>query len=127
MGHPVNYKTSKYYLKYMNEQKSKSKIKWLISKIISIKKTDHGTVVAIDLGTTNSCVSIFKDGRVEIIANDHGNRMTPSCVAFTPDGKRLIGDDAVNQLTSNPESEFISSWWFLSNNQIYIFRYCVWC
>jgi molecular chaperone DnaK (HSP70) len=35
--------------------------------------------------------------------------MTPSCVAFTPDGKRLIGDDAVNQLTSNPESEFISS------------------
>lgn len=49
-------------------------------------------------------VGIFKNGRVEIIANDQGNRITPSYVAFTSDGERLIGDAAKNQLTSNPEN-----------------------
>lgn len=47
---------------------------------------------------------MFKNGRVEIIANDQGNRITPSYVAFTPEGERLIGDAAKNQLTSNPEN-----------------------
>ena len=49
-------------------------------------------------------VGVFKNGRVEIIANDQGNRITPSYVAFTPEGERLIGDGAKNQLTSNPEN-----------------------
>ena len=49
-------------------------------------------------------VGVFKNGRVEIIANDQGNRITPSYVAFTADGDRLIGDAAKNQLTSNPEN-----------------------
>ena len=59
--------------------------------------------IGIDLGTTYSCVGWWKDNRCEIIANDQGNRTTPSYVSFT-DTERLIGDGAMNQASMNPEN-----------------------
>ncbi|KAJ3676448.1 hypothetical protein LUZ60_003860 [Juncus effusus] len=67
----------------------------------SSSSKSFGPAIGIDLGTTYSCVGVWQHGRVEIVHNDQGNRITPSCVAFT-DRQRLIGDSAVNQIDTNP-------------------------
>lgn len=81
----------------------------LICGVVFSKKEDSGEdgikgyVIGIDLGTTYSCVGVWKSGRVEIIANDLGNRIMPSYVAFT-DTERLVGEAAKNQAALNPEN-----------------------
>jgi molecular chaperone DnaK (HSP70) len=62
-----------------------------------------GPCIGIDLGTTYSCVAVWRNNRVDICPNEQGNRITPSYVAFTKDGTRLIGDAAKNQASQNPD------------------------
>jgi molecular chaperone DnaK len=67
-------------------------------------KTQH--VIGIDLGTTNSCVSIMEGGSAKVIENAEGKRTTPSVVAFTKEGERLVGEPAKRQAVTNPENTF---------------------
>ena len=67
-----------------------------------------GKVIGIDLGTTNSCVAVLENGNPVVIPNAEGGRTTPSVVAFTKDGERLVGDVARRQAAVNTERTFFS-------------------
>ena len=67
-----------------------------------------GKIIGIDLGTTNSCVAVIEGGEPTVITNSEGSRTTPSVVAFTKDGERLVGQLAKNQAVTNPDKTVIS-------------------
>ncbi|NLY68149.1 MAG: molecular chaperone DnaK [Tissierellia bacterium] len=67
-----------------------------------------GKIIGIDLGTTNSCVAVIEGGEPIIITNIEGNRITPSVVAFTKDGERLVGETAKRQAVTNPDRTILS-------------------
>ncbi len=64
-----------------------------------------GKIIGIDLGTTNSCVSVIEGGEPVVIANAEGARTTPSVVAFSKDGERMVGNVAKRQAITNPEKQ----------------------
>ncbi|WP_288680025.1 molecular chaperone DnaK [uncultured Brachyspira sp.] len=72
-------------------------------------------IIGIDLGTTNSCVSIMEGGKPVVITNSEGNRTTPSIVAFTNKGEILVGQPAKNQMVTNPENTIFSIKRFMGN------------
>jgi molecular chaperone DnaK len=67
-----------------------------------------GKIIGIDLGTTNSCVSVIEGNEPVVIANDEGKRTTPSIVAFLDNGERKIGDPAKRQAITNPTKTIYS-------------------
>ena len=67
-----------------------------------------GKIIGIDLGTTNSCVAVMEGGEPVVIPNPEGNRTTPSVVAFSKNGERLVGQIAKRQAVTNPDKTVIS-------------------
>src|SRR6202020_1968161 len=71
-------------------------------------RSDMGKIIGIDLGTTNSCVAVMEGGEPKVIPNEEGGRTTPSIVAFTKSGERLVGQVAKSQAITNPENTIYS-------------------
>ena len=68
-----------------------------------------GKIIGIDLGTTNSCISVMEGGEPVVIPNSEGARTTPSIVAFSKNGERLVGQAAKRQAVTNPKNTIFSS------------------
>src|SRR6218665_1683226 len=78
-------------------------------KAFENRRIGMGKIIGIDLGTTNSCVAIMENGEPKILVNEEGARTTPSVVAYTKDGDRLVGQIAKRQAVTNPENTIYSS------------------
>src|SRR5436190_2589054 len=74
-----------------------------------------GKIIGIDLGTTNSCVAILEGGEPKVITNEEGARTTPSVVAFTKDGEKLVGQIAKRQAVTNAENTIYSAKRFIGH------------
>ena len=74
---------------------------------------EEGHAIGIDLGTTYSCVAVWQNDHAEIIVNDHGNRTTRSYVTFT-ETRRLVGDEAFNQIGRNPGNSIFGTEFIVS-------------
>ena len=72
------------------------------------ERVDMAKVIGIDLGTTNSCVAVMDGKTPKVIENSEGGRTTPSIVAFTSDGERLVGQPAKRQAVTNPQRTFFA-------------------
>src|SRR5438128_10129586 len=70
--------------------------------------TNMGKIIGIDLGTTNSCVAVMEGTQPTVIANTEGSRTTPSVVAFSKNGERLVGQAAKRQAVTNPQNTIFS-------------------
>ena len=73
-------------------------------------------IIGIDLGTTNSCVAVLEGGEPTVITSPEGGRTTPSVVAFTKDGERMVGQPAKRQAVTNPENTVFSIKRFMGRN-----------
>lgn len=92
-------------LPYLGQHVNTS-IKRTLASTSRLNQTVSGPVIGIDLGTTNSCVSVMEGDRAHVIENAEGNRTTPSVIAFTKNGERLVGDPAKRQTVTNPKNTF---------------------
>ena len=83
---------------------------WQVGRNGKIKKEKYimGKIIGIDLGTTNSCVSVMEGNQPTVIINNEGERTTPSVVAFTDGGERKIGNPAKRQAITNPNKTIFS-------------------
>merc|ERR1719171_1492869 len=80
-----------------------------LSMSASRMSAKKGSVIGIDLGTTNSCVAIMDGGSAKVLENSEGMRTTPSMVGMTPDGQRLVGIPAKRQAVTNPENTIFAA------------------
>src|SRR2546423_15058179 len=76
-------------------------LKWLSESLCTIQEHFMAKVIGIDLGTTNSCMAVMEGGEPVVLENSEGRRITPSVVAFTKTGERLVGDAAKRQAITN--------------------------
>ena len=79
-----------------------------------------GKIIGIDLGTTNSCVAVMEGGQPVVIANTEGARTTPSVVAFTKTGERLVGEPAKRQAVTTDSQTFYNDFWKFTKKRFFL-------